>query len=271
MTWVKLDDQFPSHPKMVLAGGDAAWLHVCALCYCGQHLTDGRFPKAIVGRLSDRKKPLELATRLVEVGAWDDLGDEYEIHDYLEHNPSRAQVLEERAKRSAAGKRGAEKRWHSDSTGHSNSYGAPHNDRIDNVDAPGPSPIKDIPAADAAEPFTADFDEWWDRYPRKLDKAQARKAYIARRRSDVSADDLLAALHHYNSHTIGAELKHVKYPATFLNGYDGPWSEWVNGPPETPDVVATIPFAIGPKTPTRVLEDGTVEKFYQGAGWMASA
>jgi hypothetical protein len=61
MTWVKLDDQFPSHPKMVLAGGDAAWLHVCALCYCGQHLTDGKFPKAIVGRLenNDAAPPAE--------------------------------------------------------------------------------------------------------------------------------------------------------------------------------------------------------------------
>lgn len=96
MSWVKLDDQFPSHPKMVEAGGDAAWLHVCALCYCGQHLTDGFIPKGIVGRLSDRKKPELLAARLVAVGSWIDHGDRYELHGYLEFNPSRAHVLTER-------------------------------------------------------------------------------------------------------------------------------------------------------------------------------
>jgi hypothetical protein len=268
MTWVKLDDQFPSHPKMVLAGGDAAWLHVCALCYCGQHLTDGRFPKAIVPRLSDRKKPLDLATRLVEVGAWDDLGDEYEIHDYLEHNPSREQVLEERAKRSAAGKRGAQKRWHTDSTGHSNSHGTPHSDRIDNVDAPVPSPIKDIPAADAAV-ASSDWDAWWKDYPQKRDKAQARTAYYARRRAGASHDELIRARDNY----LAAEgaSGYVKYGATFLRGKDGPWSEWVDGPPEPVAPVASFPQNTGPQTPTRVLEDGTVEKFYQGAGWMASA
>lgn len=96
MSWVRLDDHFPTHPKMVAAGGDAGWLHVCALCYCAEHLTDGVIPKAVIGRLSDRKQPERLAARLVEVGSWTDEGDSYRIKDFLEYNRSRAEVESER-------------------------------------------------------------------------------------------------------------------------------------------------------------------------------
>jgi len=96
MSWAKLDDHFPTHPKVLAAGGDAAWLHVCALCYCAEHLTDGLVPKVLVGRLSDRKRATALAVRLVEVGMWVDEGDCFRLHDYLVYNPSRERVETER-------------------------------------------------------------------------------------------------------------------------------------------------------------------------------
>lgn len=214
MSWVKLDDQFPSHPKMVLAGGDAAWLHVCALCYCGQHLTDGFLPKGMVGRLSDRKKPDQLAARLVEVGAWIDHGDQYEIHGFLEFNPSRERVL---AERYAARERRAK-------------GGRTSGDVRANAMNPDPTRPKDleIPAATAAV-AASDWEAWWKGYPQKRDKASARSAYYARRRAGVSHADLIAARDHY----VAAEgaSGFVKYGATFLRGKDGPWSEWVAGTP----------------------------------------
>lgn len=96
MSWAKLDDHFPTHPKVIEVGGDAGWLYVCALCYSAEHLTDGKVLKRLVSRLSDRKKPLALAARLVAAALWRDHGDHYEINDYLRYNPSRAQVEAER-------------------------------------------------------------------------------------------------------------------------------------------------------------------------------
>ncbi len=114
MSWVKLDDHFPTHPKIVAAGGDAAWLHVCALCYCAEHLTDGRIPKAMVDRLSDRDDATRLASRLVEVGMWLEHRDCYEVHDYLDFQPSRESVenvrREARERRAKGGKRSADGR-----------------------------------------------------------------------------------------------------------------------------------------------------------------
>ena len=108
MTWVKLDDQFPDHPKLAELGEltpAAGWLHVCALCYSARYLTDGRIPGGQVPRLmaSDTKPLVEV---LLEVGLWERDGTGYQIHDYLDYNPSRAQVLAEREAKKAGGRRG---------------------------------------------------------------------------------------------------------------------------------------------------------------------
>lgn len=86
MTWANVDDLFPEHPKVLAAGGDAAWLYVCGLCFVNRNLTEGRIPKAVVPRLSDRKSPTKLARRLVDVGLWHEDGDAYRIHDWEKYN-----------------------------------------------------------------------------------------------------------------------------------------------------------------------------------------
>ena len=97
MAWVKLDDGFPEHPKVQQVGGDAAWLHVCALAYCNRNLTDGFIAAQVVGRLSDRRAPRKLVERLVEAGLWHVENDGWAIHDFLAFQPSKAKVEAERA------------------------------------------------------------------------------------------------------------------------------------------------------------------------------
>jgi hypothetical protein len=49
--------------------------------------------------------------RLVAVGLWHEIPGGYEVHDFLDYNPSRAEVLARREATKEAGKRGALKRW----------------------------------------------------------------------------------------------------------------------------------------------------------------
>ncbi|MCW2768361.1 MAG: hypothetical protein JWO11_4320, partial [Nocardioides sp.] len=108
---------FPEHRKVVAAGGDAAWLHVCALAYASRNLTDGLIPAGVVPRLSDRKQPKKLADKLESIGLWHAADhdcprcprpgpDEYVIHDYLVHQRSAEKVEEIKAKRAVAGRSG---------------------------------------------------------------------------------------------------------------------------------------------------------------------
>ena len=51
MSWVKFDDQFNNHPKVLAAGPLAQLLYMKAIVYCGQYLTDGFIPAAAVDQL----------------------------------------------------------------------------------------------------------------------------------------------------------------------------------------------------------------------------
>lgn len=120
-TYIKLNDALPEHRKIVAAGGDAGWLHVCGLAYASRNLSDGRIPIGMVARLSDRKQPDKLASKLCEVRLWHEAGhdcdrcpqpdaDEYIIHDYLKHQRSADHVTAIKAKRATAGRNGGNKK-----------------------------------------------------------------------------------------------------------------------------------------------------------------
>ncbi|MCC6311384.1 MAG: hypothetical protein IT345_10760 [Trueperaceae bacterium] len=72
-----------------------------ALCYVAQALTDGELPETFV-----RAFPTRIVGLLIGSGLWerDDRG--IRIHDYLEYQPSRAQVLARRAMRADSGRAG---------------------------------------------------------------------------------------------------------------------------------------------------------------------
>ena len=106
MAWVKIDDQFPQHPKIIRAGPLGMALQVAALCYANRYLTDGFIPKDSVPLLlsfNGTYPPDVLAAKLVEVGIWTQAPGGYQIHDYDKYQPTKAQVLAERERNRRAG------------------------------------------------------------------------------------------------------------------------------------------------------------------------
>ena len=104
MTWFKVDDKSAFHEK-VLAAGDAAWGLLCrAGAWSSGQSTDGRIPPHVAKLLCPSRARWDalIAARLVY--RLPDGG--YEIHDFLEWNPSASQVNAKREARAAAGQRG---------------------------------------------------------------------------------------------------------------------------------------------------------------------
>lgn len=97
MAWVKLDDGFPNNPKVASVSLRARWLHLVAMCYCGRNLTDGALSsRAVRVVVAEADVPRKHVDELHHAGLWDRAADGYLIHDYLEYNPSRDKVLEDR-------------------------------------------------------------------------------------------------------------------------------------------------------------------------------
>lgn len=112
MPWVNLDDLMPEHPKVWSLTEGAFRLHVAGICYCNRHLTDGFVAADRLSTLVPRYRRQSL-TELVDRGLWMPSagGQTYEIHDFLQWNRSKEQVMAERERQSKGGKKGAEKRW----------------------------------------------------------------------------------------------------------------------------------------------------------------
>lgn len=105
MAWAKVDDQWWSHPKVLGLSLEARGLWITALSWsCGQRKS--RIPSALISMLEG----WDHVDELVQAGLWIDEGNQFAIHDWSEYQDK---SLSE--KRSEAGRKGAEKRWQTDS------------------------------------------------------------------------------------------------------------------------------------------------------------
>jgi hypothetical protein len=114
LPWVRIDDEFPHHPKVTTVGPFGVALQVAALCYSNHFLTDGFIPYGAVRTLLDFNRlgenigdrvevwvelgGMNIAERLVEAGMWDEVEGGFQIHDYDHYQPSRVEVEAERKK-----------------------------------------------------------------------------------------------------------------------------------------------------------------------------
>jgi hypothetical protein len=108
--WSKFDDQFYMNPKIASLGRDEQDLYIAAIIYCNGQLTDGFIPAGAIPMLSAWAKieanAQAIAYHLLEAGLWENSANGYQIHDFLDWNMSKADVLAMKAARSEAGKRG---------------------------------------------------------------------------------------------------------------------------------------------------------------------
>lgn len=126
MPWVRIDDHFDEHPKIASVGPLGLALFVSGLAYCNRHLTDGFIPESVVDRLLTVRvfRPGEekvsfmcighyyggndpeiaayeasaaiVSRWLVEAGLWESVDGGYQVHDFLDYQPSKSEVMSER-------------------------------------------------------------------------------------------------------------------------------------------------------------------------------
>lgn len=254
MPWVRIDEEFYHHPKLVQAGPLGMALQVAALCYCNKHLTDGFIPTNAARSLlswehvDDERRVWTLAEtsghaghdvesdhiigRLLEVGVWEETRGGYRIHDYDQYQPTREKVIAEREATKAR-----VERFRSVRNGSGN--GATHG--VGNA-APGSEPgsepktkpkSKSSTRARRAEHEHPEFEKFWQAYPRRIYRADAARAFTTLvEREHVDPQVLAAAAGNYADlvRRRGDAPKFVKHAETFLRNKR--WAEYAHGIPE---------------------------------------
>lgn len=167
MAWVRIDDSFAQHPKLAKAGPLAMAMQIAALCYCNRNLTDGFVPRAIARTLLDWEV-VESSGRvctlaytsgmagndvtsewvigiLVESGMWIERANGYQIHDYLEYQPSASEVKEQREKTKTRVNQWRNNKRRENDAPESNSHcNAVTNGSVTPAPVPDPDPLPNI-------------------------------------------------------------------------------------------------------------------------------
>lgn len=134
MPWVRIDDHFNEHPKLAAVGPVGWGIWLAGLAYSNRNLTDGFIPHAVAAGfggdwevLLPSEKPdtdtvwtIDRGTGmhgegmdtawvigvLMEYGLWELAPGGYRIHDYEDYQPTKAEILAQRASKAAAGQAG---------------------------------------------------------------------------------------------------------------------------------------------------------------------
>lgn len=233
--WVKIDDGFCTHPKILAAGPLAALLQIRAICFASQHQTDGIIPRSALGLLTHdfssialddhqcQADEMDWSRIMLERGLWDLHDGGFAIHDYLEWNLSKKDLENFKEQKSKAGKKGMKARW-------------TQAKRIITDDiTPVITPVITKPyhaiSISTSSFSDSEFEQFWTQYPRKAGKKAAWKAWkAAKDKPDLAR--ILAALERAKQSPDWTKDhgKFIPHPATWLN--QGRWDDEV--PVHTP-------------------------------------
>lgn len=114
MPYASIDDNMTEHPKVERLGDAAFRVYVTSICFCARNLTDGLILRNQAAKVGASPR---IIRELVAAACWDEDALGWRVHDYLEWNKSREQVLAYRGTQKAK----ADARWNpaGNAAGHS--------------------------------------------------------------------------------------------------------------------------------------------------------
>lgn len=133
MPWVRFDDTFPINRKVDGLSDAAFRLHVSAIFWCARNLTDGFVPEDDLELVCARvRTPARFAAQLVDRKLWHERPGGWQIKDYLDYQPSKEKVLEDREKSAER-----QRKWRES---HRNAVSNDSSNMVTNTTPPRPAP-----------------------------------------------------------------------------------------------------------------------------------
>ncbi len=251
MAWVRLDDRFPQHPKVIGLSHEAFRLCVSAFCYSSLYQTDGKLLHVCLDNViancvhgvEDHQQVLEIIKELVSAGLWEEHPGYYFIHDFFDYNISKSERLKLSEMRRKSGLKGGKanaKQLASRLLEHRSSK-TEANDRS----SPSPSPsglsTTPLPPPTGASASTKKsksknklddppgFSDFWMIYPRHIARQPAVKAWRSLDPSPELQATILKALRMQLPIFGQRDPEKIPHGATWLNAKR--WQDELGGRP----------------------------------------
>jgi hypothetical protein len=247
--FIKVHEDMPDHPKIEPLSDKAFRLLVETWCWCKRHTNDGRMAAASWARRGTPRSRGELE----KAGLVDVEGATVLVHDYLDWQSSKAQIEAKQDAIRAGAVEGNHRRWHLARSAYDPN--CPLCDpQVSGADRPTDSPpsrppignaLGDRVAPESTETETEtekektsspapratvddpEFDRFWEAYPRKVGKGEARKAWVKIRKAGIDAALIVAGAERYRDDPQRKDIAFTKHPGPWLNAER--WTDQLNG------------------------------------------
>lgn len=254
--FIKVHEDMPDHPKIEPLSDRAFRLLVETWCWCKRMSNDGQMSVTTWSRRGSAKARQEL-----EVAGLVKVGDVVQVHDFLQWQSSKAQIEAKQEAKSRGARLGNHRRWHvkqgardpqcefclvsvaTDERSDTESL----SDRSESVErsvrestetetkteteVKKKRPSSPAPRATDDDPKFARF---WQAYPRKIGKGEARKAWTKVVQSGVDLELVIAGAERYRDDPFRRRKgdEYTKHPGPWLNAER--WTDQLNGNELTP-------------------------------------
>lgn len=239
MSWIRIDDGFADHPKIVQAGPIAAIIQIRALCYTARHLTDGVIPIAAIPLLitglehigidyggtdefttGEQANEMDWPKIMVATGLWDENSSGYKIHDYLKYNPSKHEITKLREIKRKSGQAGGQ----ASAQARAQVLAMPSGSEVLNSPSPSPSPSqtqkdkdkRKIKNLNTIHPL---FDLFWKSYPKKQGIGKCQEWFLDNNPDQSLLDKMLLKIEEGKKTEQWRKNKgeYIPMPLTWLN------------------------------------------------------
>lgn len=203
---------YPDHPKIAGLSDAAFRAHVEMILYARKYKTDGLIPKRIAKRFASAALS-ELLTNDDERPSLTQDGDgDYWLHDFAAWQETREEIDAKSQVNKVAGTKGAQKRWRNAKRNDSDSPSKTDSESI--AEEETEEEIKDM--STRGVDVSAEFDQFWELYPRKDGKKRARDRFVAARKR-ASLEAILDGVRRYCT-ALPTDRSKIKMAEGWLSG-----------------------------------------------------
>ena len=222
--FARISLDYPDHPKIAALSDGAFRAHVEMILWARRYMTDGRIPNRVANRFGFESVS-ELCSNDADRPSLIELDDgDYQLHDFADHQETRADVEARRLVNAENGRRGGRPAKQTGKRTKTHSVS-------ESVSGSGTDSGTEMKAETETEIYTPlpprgnddaddDFAIWWDTYDNKKSRPVAERRWrIALTKRGVTPQLLIDAAEKYIAHqrSIGKHPEYTKNPGTWLN------------------------------------------------------
>lgn len=229
----QVDPDFYDHPKVLGMSDAAVSLWTRAGSYSVAKSTDGFITEHVL--VHALRSTLEVADELVQRGLWRRRKGGFEYHEWNKRNLTKERIEADReadrerkrVEREAARQKG--KRQVTGQVVRSDSGRTPDGIQADSERNPGSSLSVSLSVSESSKNSSStaprstvedlEFVRFWDAYPRKVGKGEARKVWAKLRKNGIDLEAVIAGAERYRDDPARQrkDLEFTKHPGPWLN------------------------------------------------------